>query len=60
MRRREFIAGFAGAAVWPLAADAQQGNRVRRIGVLMPFVESDPVAQAGLSALVLGGRRPSG
>ena len=34
MRRREFIAGLGGAAVWPLAAFAQQGERVRRIGVL--------------------------
>jgi putative ABC transport system substrate-binding protein len=36
MNRREFIAGLGGAAVWPLAAHAQQGNRVRRIGVLTP------------------------
>jgi putative tryptophan/tyrosine transport system substrate-binding protein len=50
MRRREFIVGFAGAAAWPLRAGAQQGDRVRRFGVLMPFDENDPVMERRYSA----------
>ena len=42
MKRRTFIAGLGSAVVWPVAAWAQQGDRVRRIGVLMPYAENDP------------------
>ena len=50
MRRREFVAGLESAAAWPVVVQAQQGERMRRIGVLMWGDENDRVWKPRLSA----------
>ncbi len=54
MRRRQFITLVGGAAAWPLAGHAQQGERVRRIGVILPGTPDDPAWQARLAAFHQG------
>jgi putative ABC transport system substrate-binding protein len=54
LQRRQFITFLGGAAAWPLAARAQQGGRMRRIGVLAVFAADDPEAQARNAGFLQG------
>jgi putative ABC transport system substrate-binding protein len=54
MRRREFITVLGGAAVWPVSARAQQPERVRRIGVLLPGAADDVEFQTRVGAFQQG------
>src|SRR5437764_10951149 len=54
LQRRAFITLLGGTAAWPLAARAQQGERIRRIGVLVPAAANDPEFQARMGTFEQG------
>jgi putative tryptophan/tyrosine transport system substrate-binding protein len=54
VKRREFIAGLGGAAVWPVMGRAQQAERMRHIGVLMSVIQEDPGGAADVMAFRQG------
>ena len=54
MKRRTFITGLGSAAAWPVVARAQRGERMRRIGVLMPAAADEPEYQARVGAFLQG------
>jgi putative ABC transport system substrate-binding protein len=54
VKRREFITLVGGTATWPIAARAQQGERVRLIGILLPATADDPQNQTRVGAFLQG------